>query len=226
MRVVHGASTAVFDALLERECAREGLSEARELDSASFGRIAEQSLAMASAQAGHMFPPEPMEQLMQAVEAVFRSWRSEKARHYRRLNGIPEEPGTAVMVQMMVFGNAGSESGAGVGFTRDPATGAKELYLDFLFNAQGEDVVAGRHTPDGTDELMQRLPKVATELRRLTETLEREFRDMQGGIPRSNRCGARAARGGARRGCAMACCFCATASGRVSPALTLLDRGH
>jgi len=179
MGVVHAAAPAPFDALLERECAREGVSDPRELDGASLGRIAEQSLEIASAQAGQPFPQEPMEQLTQAVEAVLRSWRSDKALHYRRLNGIPEEPGTAVTVQMMVFGNAGSESGAGVGFTRDPATGAGGLYLDFLFNGQGEDVVAGREAPEDAAQLDQRLPAVAAQLRRLPQTLEREFGDMQ-----------------------------------------------
>jgi pyruvate, orthophosphate dikinase len=179
MGVVHGASPAAFDAVLEHECSREGVPEARELDTASLGRAAEQSLEIASAQAGHAFPQEPMEQLLQAVEAVFRSWQSEKARRYRRLNAISDAPGTAVTVQAMVFGNAGSDSGAGVGFTRDPATGLEGLYLDFLFNAQGEDVVAGRQAAEDSGQLAQRLPTVAAQLQRLPETLEREFRDMQ-----------------------------------------------
>ncbi len=120
-----------------------------------------------------------MEQLLGAVEAVLRSWNDDKARHYRRINGIDDAMGTAVTVQAMVFGNNGGTSGAGVGFTRDPATGENRLYLDFLFNAQGEDVVSGRHAGHETCALSQRLPLVAAELARIRAVLEAEFHDMQ-----------------------------------------------
>ncbi len=179
VEVVHGAPAERFDALLERECAREGLSSARDLDTAAWRLIVEESLVIAAACAGRPFPQDPSEQLEQAIEAVLRSWQSEKARHYRAINQIGEAPGTAVIIQAMVFGNAGSQSGAGVGFTRDPATGRRGLYLDFLFNAQGEDVVAGRHAVDHAPLLSQRLPEIGAQLRQLGERLEQDFRDVQ-----------------------------------------------
>jgi pyruvate,orthophosphate dikinase len=176
--VVHGASPAVFDAIMERHCAEEG-SSARELDSGTLASITAESLEAALAHTGEPFPQSPMDQLLLAVEAVLRSWESDKARHYRRLNRIDDSLGTAVIVQAMVFGNAGTNSGAGVGFTRDPATGENRLYLDFLLNAQGEDVVAGRADVDDAGTLARRLPQVAAELEQIKQVLEREQRDMQ-----------------------------------------------
>lgn len=178
-QVVRGADVHAFDALIERECAKEGLGGARDLDSAALGRIAQDSLELTLALTGEPFPQDPMAQLLGAVEAVFRSWDSAKARHYRQINGIDHGSGTAVTVQAMVFGNAGGESGAGVGFTRDPATGENRLYLDFLFNAQGEDVVSGRLTMHDIELLPRRLPAVAAELGRIRTVLEDEFRDLQ-----------------------------------------------
>jgi pyruvate,orthophosphate dikinase len=178
-RVVRGAEAHPFDALIARECAKEGVVNASDLDSAALGRILQDSLELTHALTGEPFPQDPMAQLLGAVEAVFRSWNSEKACNYRRLNGIDDSSGTAVTVQAMVFGNAGSESGAGVGFTRDPATGENRPYLDFLFNAQGEDVVSGRHTVHETELLTRRLPTVAAELGHIKTILEDEFRDMQ-----------------------------------------------
>lgn len=177
--VVRGVEAHPFDTLIERECAKDGLAGARELDGAALGRIATDSLELTLALTGEPFPQDPMAQLLGAVEAVFRSWNCEKARRYRQINGIDDNSGTAVTVQAMVFGNAGSESGAGVGFTRDPATGENRPYLDFLFNAQGEDVVSGRHSVHDTELLPRRLPAVAAELDRIRTVLEDEFRDMQ-----------------------------------------------
>ncbi len=177
--VVRGGAAAPFEALLERRCRKEGLASAHELDSAGLADVCNQALETAIAISGRAFPQEPMEQLEQAVEAVFRSWHSERARHYRRLNGIDDSTGTAVTIQAMVFGNSGNSSGAGVGFTRDPATGKNELYIDFLFNAQGEDVVSGRHAMHDAARLAQQLPVVAQELQRLKPLLEEEFGDMQ-----------------------------------------------
>jgi pyruvate,orthophosphate dikinase len=177
--VVDGTTAAPFDALVERRCREEGVASARELDSASFRELCAQSLETALTTAGRPFPQTPMDQLEQAVAAVFRSWNSERARHYRRLNGIDDGMGTAVTVQAMVFGNGGSTSGAGVGFTRDPATGENRLYFDFLFNAQGEDVVSGRYPLRDSARLEHQLPLVAQELMRIKSLLEEEFRDMQ-----------------------------------------------
>jgi len=177
--VVHGSTAAPFDALIERRCREEGVASARDLDSASLTELCTQSLETALTTAGKPFPQRPMDQLEQAVAAVFRSWNSERARQYRHLNGIDDHMGTAVTVQAMVFGNSGSTSGAGVGFTRDPATGENRLYFDFLFNAQGEDVVSGRYPLQDGARLERQLPLVARELQRIKLLLEGEFRDMQ-----------------------------------------------
>jgi pyruvate, orthophosphate dikinase len=177
--VVHGASPATFDRIVERHCNEQAVVSARALDSVSLARIVDESLELALASSGEPFPQDPMDQLLQAVEAVWRSWNSSKAREYRRLNGIDDAMGTAVTVQAMVFGNSGANSGAGVGFTRDPATGDNRLYFDFLFNAQGEDVVTGRQHGEDTARLGRRLPQVAAQLERLRSVLESELKDVQ-----------------------------------------------
>ncbi len=125
------------------------------------------------------FPQDPHEQLVMARDAVFRSWMNDRAKHYRRINNISEELGTAVNVQAMVFGNLGETSGTGVGFTRNPATGEKEFYGEFLMNAQGEDVVAGIRTPVPILELQKVMPAVYQQLREITTRLEKHYRDMQ-----------------------------------------------
>jgi pyruvate, orthophosphate dikinase len=125
------------------------------------------------------FPQDAHEQLVMARDAVFRSWNNDRANHYRRINNISDELGTAVNVQAMVFGNLGDTSGTGVGFTRNPATGTKEFYGEFLLNAQGEDVVAGIRTPVPILELEKAMPDVYRQLREITTRLEKHYRDMQ-----------------------------------------------
>ena len=125
------------------------------------------------------FPQDPREQLVMARDAVFRSWQNDRAKHYRRINNIDDMLGTAVNVQAMVFGNLGDTSGTGVGFTRNPATGAKEFYGEFLMNAQGEDVVSGVRTPVHISKLEEIMPKVYKQLREITTRLEKHYRDMQ-----------------------------------------------
>ena len=125
------------------------------------------------------FPQDPHEQLVMARDAVFRSWQNDRAKHYRRINNIDDMLGTAVNVQAMVFGNLGETSGTGVGFTRNPATGVKEFYGEFLMNAQGEDVVAGIRTPVHISELEKIMPDVYNQLRDITTRLEKHYRDMQ-----------------------------------------------
>lgn len=127
----------------------------------------------------NLVPEDPETQLWQAIGAVFRSWNNPRAITYRKLNKIPDDWGTAVNVQSMVFGNFGEDSGSGVGFTRSPATGEKKLYGEFLQNAQGEDVVAGIRTPQSIDELKRIFPKCYKELLHISKTLERYFKDMQ-----------------------------------------------
>jgi pyruvate,orthophosphate dikinase len=128
---------------------------------------------------GVAFPDEPMDQLLQAVAAVFRSWENDRAIAYRRMNAIPGDWGTAVTVQSMVFGNMGEDSGTGVAFTRNPASGDDEFYGEFLVNAQGEDVVAGTRTPQKISELAERWPEIAKQLGNVRARLERHYRDMQ-----------------------------------------------
>ena len=125
------------------------------------------------------FPQDPHEQLAMARDAVFRSWLNERAKTYRRINNIDDFLGTAVSVQAMVFGNLGGTSGTGVGFTRNPATGVKEFYGEFLMNAQGEDVVSGVRTPVHISELEKIMPEVYNQLREITTRLEKHYRDMQ-----------------------------------------------
>src|SRR5260370_13531680 len=125
------------------------------------------------------FPQDPHEQLIMARDAVFRSWQNERAKHYRRINNIDDMLGTAVNVQAMVYGNLGDTSGTGVGFTRNPATGAKEFYGEFLMNAQGEDVVSGVRTPVHISELHKIMPDVYNQLRDITTRLEKHYKDMQ-----------------------------------------------
>jgi pyruvate,orthophosphate dikinase len=128
---------------------------------------------------GQPFPQDPATQLLGAVRAVLRSWNSERAITYRRLQGLPDHPGTAVTVQAMVFGNLGVTSGSGVGFTRDPATGANQLYLDFLPGAQGEDIVASGHTLGDPQRLIAAVPGLAQSLETVRHTLESTFGDAQ-----------------------------------------------
>ncbi len=114
------------------------------------------------------FPQDPLVQLELARDAVFRSWNNDRAKYYRKANGIPDDIGTAVNVQAMVFGNMGNDCATGVGFTRNPATGAKEFYGEYLLNAQGEDVVAGIRTPNQIRDMKKELPKVFDQLMRIT----------------------------------------------------------
>lgn len=155
-----------------------GRSE-RELDFAELRSLTQRCLAVYASLSGQPFPQDAREQMRQAIVAVFASWQSEKARAYRTAHDIAEAIGTAVTVQSMVFGNAGAHSGAGVGFSRDPSSGAPALWVDFLFNAQGEDVVSGRRSAHGHAVLAEALPEVWSQLQTATALLERAFGDMQ-----------------------------------------------
>mgnify|MGYP005848630287 FL=1 len=128
---------------------------------------------------GFDFPQDPKVQLMESVKAVFRSWNNQRAIVYRRLNDIPGDWGTAVNVQEMVYGNMGNDSGTGVAFTRNPSTGEKKLYGEFLMNAQGEDVVAGIRTPQSIDQLKEINPDAYNQFTKIADTLEKHYRDMQ-----------------------------------------------
>ena len=125
------------------------------------------------------FPEDPHTQLRMAIEAVFKSWHTPRAKVYREMNNIPEATGTAVTVQAMVFGNFGDDSGSGVAFTRNPSTGKREFFGEFLFNSAGEDVVAGIRTPESLEALKLKMPDVYQQLYRTQELLETHYRDMQ-----------------------------------------------
>jgi pyruvate,orthophosphate dikinase len=150
-----------------------------DLDAKALKEVIDEYKKVVKKQAKRDFPQDAHEQLVMARDAVFRSWNNDRAKHYRRINNISDDLGTAVNVQAMVFGNLGDTSGTGVGFTRNPATGAKEFYGEFLLNAQGEDVVAGIRTPVHILELEKIMPQVYNQLREITTRLEKHYRDMQ-----------------------------------------------
>lgn len=174
--VVAGLDAAVFDAETR---VLAGPRDERELDFAELRELTQRYLSAYQREAGHAFPQQAQMQLSSAIAAVLDSWQSPKACEYRRLKQLPDDIGTAVTVQAMVFGNAGGRSGAGVGFTRDPTTGEPTLWVDFLFNAQGEDVVSGRRSAHGHEELASVIPEAWAELQQATAQLERHFTDMQ-----------------------------------------------
>jgi pyruvate,orthophosphate dikinase len=150
-----------------------------DLDEGALRDVVDRYKRVVKARAKRDFPQDPHEQLQMARDAVFRSWMNARAIEYRRIYDIPDHIGTAVNVQMMVFGNTGDRSATGVGFTRNPATGQKEFYGEFLVNAQGEDVVAGIRTPQPIRELEQVMPKAYKQLREITTKLERHYKDVQ-----------------------------------------------
>ncbi len=170
---------APFDEALARRLRAGQLATAQELDAEALEALTQDFLEVFSNLTGRPFPQNPMDQLLAAVEAVLQSWESPQAVEYRRLHGIPALPGTAVTVQTMVFGNTGSKSGAGVAFTRNPANGENQLYVDYISNAQGEDIVSGKHTPESFDDLQRILPGVYSELKRIRQLVELEFKDAQ-----------------------------------------------
>ncbi|HKB13608.1 MAG TPA: pyruvate, phosphate dikinase, partial [Vicinamibacterales bacterium] len=156
-----------------------GAKSDTDLDEAALREVVERYKKVVKNRARRDFPQNPNEQLKMARDAVFRSWMNARAIEYRRIYDIPDHIGTAVNVQMMVFGNTGDRSATGVGFTRNPATGAKEFYGEFLINAQGEDVVAGIRTPQPIGELERVMPKAYKQLREITTRLEKHYKDVQ-----------------------------------------------
>jgi pyruvate,orthophosphate dikinase len=174
--VVGGIEAAAFDADLASVA---GDASERELDFDALRAVARQHLATFQLHAGRPFPQDPGQQLQAAIAAVFNSWFGGKAVAYRELRRLPHDMGTAVTVQCMVFGNAGGLSGAGVGFTRNPNTGDPAPWIDFLFNAQGEDVVSGRRSAGSQESLAVVAPQVSMELAAAAHLLEGHFRDMQ-----------------------------------------------
>jgi pyruvate,orthophosphate dikinase len=168
-----------FEEILEATKEAKGVKDDTELDEADLKDLVAKFKAAVKARTGNDFPDNPWHQLWGAITAVFGSWNNDRAVAYRRLYDIPDTWGTAVNVQTMVYGNTGDESGTGVAFTRDPATGEDVFYGEFLVNAQGEDVVAGVRTPRQVSELADVFPPAYEQLLEVRQTLERELRDMQ-----------------------------------------------
>jgi pyruvate,orthophosphate dikinase len=170
---------APFESLAAEHLAEAGVDVVQDLDPIGLRDLARASAELLQARSPRFIPGDPFAQIVAAIEGVLQSWSSPWAHEYRRLNGLDDGSGTGVLIQAMVFGNAGARSGSGVGFTRNPATGEPGLYVDFVFNAQGEDVVSGRLPLAATDRLPADLPSVWTRLLDAGPLLEREFRDMQ-----------------------------------------------
>ncbi len=177
--VVMELSKKRFEEIIDAMKAEKGVKLDTELDAADLKELVSRFKAFYKSEKGVDFPQDPKEQLMEAVKAVFRSWDNPRANVYRRMNEIPYDWGTAVNVQSMVFGNSGDNSGTGVAFTRNPATGEKALFGEYLINAQGEDVVAGVRTPSPISKLHEEMPKVYEEFADIANRLEQHYKDMQ-----------------------------------------------
>jgi len=177
--VVLDIDKRAFDEVFEAKKKQKKAKLDTDLDAKALKEVIAEYKKVVKKHARRDFPQDPHEQLVMARDAVFRSWLNERAKHYRRINNISDDLGTAVNVQAMVFGNLGESSGTGVGFTRNPANGKKEFYGEFLMNAQGEDVVAGIRTPVPIAELEKVMPDVYRQLHEITTRLETHYRDMQ-----------------------------------------------
>ena len=168
-----------FEKIIDQKKAERGVKQDVELNADDMKDLVKRFKAFYLEQKGEEFPQDPKVQLMEAVKAVFRSWDNPRANVYRRMNEIPYDWGTAVNVQQMVFGNSGDRSGTGVAFTRNPATGEKALFGEYLINAQGEDVVAGVRTPSPISKLKEEMPEVYEEFANIADRLEKHYKDMQ-----------------------------------------------
>ena len=177
--VVMEIDKANFEALLDERKEEKGVKLDTELDADDLKALVQKFLVKYEELKGEPFPQDPKDQLLEAVKAVFRSWDNPRANVYRRLNGIPYSWGTAVNVQTMVFGNMGDDSGTGVAFSRNPSTGENKLYGEYLFNAQGEDVVAGIRTPFPIAHLEEDNKELYDQFCHVAKTLEKHYRDMQ-----------------------------------------------
>jgi pyruvate,orthophosphate dikinase len=177
--VVFGLPKKPFDAMLEARKANAGVERDIDLPVAEFQALVRDFKGLVQSERGRAFPDEPLEQLWGAIAAVFESWNTRRAIDYRKLHDIPDSMGTAVNIVAMVFGNIGEDSGTGVAFSRNPSTGERALYGEYLLNAQGEDVVSGVRTPAAIQSLRDALPEAYAELEHTARTLERHFRDMQ-----------------------------------------------
>ncbi|MGZ6970900.1 MAG: pyruvate, phosphate dikinase, partial [Thermoanaerobaculia bacterium] len=178
-RIVLDIPAEKFDAALEKRKHAKGAKSDTELDAKDLAGLVDELKAIVKKETGKAFPTEPHDQLRLAVEAVFGSWFGQRAKDYRKQFKISDDLGTACSVTTMVFGNMGDDSGTGVAFTRDPNTGEKKLYGEYLTNAQGEDVVAGIRTPSKIDQLRRDMPKAYAEFQKFAQRLEKHYRDSQ-----------------------------------------------
>ncbi|MDH7499333.1 MAG: pyruvate, phosphate dikinase [candidate division NC10 bacterium] len=178
-RIVMGIDGKKFDQILDSYKAKTKGKRDTDLTAAMLQSIIREYKALYKKEIGEEFPEDPLQQLRLAIEAVFGSWFGKRAVDYRNINKIPHDLGTAVNVQTMVFGNMGNDSGTGVAFTRNPSTGEKVLYGEYLMNAQGEDVVAGIRTPQKISELSRELPEVGKQFNQIAQMLEKHYREVQ-----------------------------------------------
>ena len=177
--VVIGLNKSHFERILDEEKEKRGVTLDTELSAEDLKELVALFKRQYKEEKGEEFPEDPKAQLLEGVKAVFRSWNTERANYYRKMNGIPHEWGTAVNVQMMAFGNMGENCGTGVAFSRNPSTGENKIYGEFLYNAQGEDVVAGIRTPLSIDKLAERMPQVYEDFCNTAKKLERYYKNMQ-----------------------------------------------
>src|SRR5438094_411753 len=178
-KIVLGIEAEKFEKRLEFAKEKAKVKTDPELKPEQLEKLVKEFKDIILKESGKPFPDDPLEQMRASIEAVFSSWNNKRAIDYRNFNKIPHDLGTAVNVQSMVFGNMGHDSGTGVAFTRDPGTGEKKLYGEYLLNAQGEDVVAGIRTPSKISRLQQDLPEVYKQFQDIAQRLERHYRDMQ-----------------------------------------------
>lgn len=177
--VVKGLSKKRFEEIIDELKAEKGIKDDLDLDADDMKELVKRFKAFYKEQLGEEFPSDPAEQMMDSIEAVFKSWNNDRAIYYRRQNDIPSDWGTAVNVQMMVFGNMGDNCGTGVAFTRSPSTGENKLFGEFLMNAQGEDVVAGVRTPNHIDQLKEIAPEAYDQFVDICSKLEKHYKNMQ-----------------------------------------------
>ncbi len=177
--VVMGVEHHKFESILACQKDKVRIYLDNQLSAGHWREIIAEYKKLIQKETGRLFPQEPMEQLFMAVHAVFNSWNNDRACVYRRINKIPDDLGTAVNIQVMVFGNLGNDSGTGVAFTRNPSTGENKLYGEYLINAQGEDVVAGIRTPQPIEALQQDMPEIYSQFADMCGLLSRHYRDMQ-----------------------------------------------
>lgn len=177
--VVMELSKKRFEEIIDEMKEERGITFDTEFSTEDLKEMVEKFKAFYKSEKGEDFPQDPKVQMIESIKAVFRSWDNPRANVYRRMNDIPYSWGTAVNVQAMVFGNMGETSGTGVAFTRNPSTGEKKLYGEYLINAQGEDVVAGVRTPNPIAQLENDMPEVYKEFTEIATKLENHYRDMQ-----------------------------------------------